>query len=412
LAGKDASLLALARMVAERFDEDRCLQIASSLTFTTLLAIVPVVTIVLTVASAFPVYSSLIENVRHFVVANLVPSSVNAITDYAERFSKNAAGLTAVGIFFLGITALMLMSTIEGAFNDIWRITWQRRLLRRIVIYATALTLGPLLIGASLSLTSYLITLSLDLVSPTTSGHGALLRIVPLVLTTAALSLLYFVVPNREVAGRDALVGGIVAGALFEVMKHGFGFYVTHFPTDKLVYGAFAMVPIFLLWIYLSWLIVLGGAVLAAELPEWRENAFGARHVPGSDFFHALRALESLWRARGNGDAVSTSSLHAAVKLRVDRLEWMLAALAQAGYVERTGVTGWRLTRHVDAFTVRDVYHLFVFDLGMPEADQGARSGIEAKIHALADTGAAGMEVPLAQFFSEAAAAEARDAGG
>src|ERR1035437_3125995 len=102
-------------MVAERFDEDRCLQIASSLTFTTLLAIVPVVTVVLTMATAFPVFSSLIENVRQFVVANLVPSSVNAVAAYAERFSRNAAGLTAVGIFFLGITALMLMSTIEGA---------------------------------------------------------------------------------------------------------------------------------------------------------------------------------------------------------------------------------------------------------------------------------------------------------
>ena len=407
MARKDASLLVLLRMAGERFDEDRCLQIASSLTFTTLLAIVPVVTVVLTVASAFPVYSSLIGNVQDFVVANLVPSSVNAITGYAEGFTKNAAGLTAVGIFFLGITALIMISTIEGAFNDIWRVTWQRRPLRRIVIYATALTVGPLMIGASLSLTSYLITLSLNIVSPAAGGPGALLSVVPPLLTTAALTLLYFVVPNREVAGRDALVGGIVAGALFEVMKHGFGFYVTHFPTDKLVYGAFAVVPIFLLWIYLSWVIVLGGAVLVAELPEWRESTVSARHVPGSDFFHALRALEVLWRARRSGDAVSTSQLHAAVRLRVDRLEWMLAALAQAGYVGRTGVTGWLLTRAAYAYTVGDVYRLFVFDFGTPAAAQQAAAGFEAKIRALADSGGAGMNVPLAQFFAEAAAADA-----
>ena len=394
LAGRDTSLLMLFRMVGERFDEDRCLQIASSLTFTTLLAIVPVVTILLTVATAFPVYSTLVEGLHQFVLANLVPSSVNAVAAYAARFSRNAAGLTAAGIFFLGVTALMLMSTIEGAFNDIWRVTWQRRPLRRIIIYAAALLAGPVLIGASLSLTSYLITLSLDLVRPVTGGTGALLRAVPWLLTTAALSLLYLVVPNREVATRDALVGGLVAGTLFELMKHGFGFYVTHFPTDKLVYGAFAMVPIFLLWIYLSWLVVLGGAVLAAELPEWREQAVGARYAPGSDFVQALRALELLWRA--GGGAVSTARLHAVVKLRIDRLEWMLAALAQAGYVERTGVTGWRLGAGAGTASVRDVYRLFVFDA------TAITGGVEARIGALIEAGGAGLEVPLAEFFAAA----------
>ena len=406
MAVKDASLMVLLRMVCERFDEDRCLQVASSLTFTTLLAIVPVVTIALTVVSAFPVFSSLIENVRHFVVANLVPSSVNAVTGYTARFSTNAAGLTAVGILFLGVTALMLMSTIEGAFNDIWRVTWQRRLLRRVSMYLMVLTVGPLMIGASLSLTSYLITLSLNLVSQGPGGHGLLFKMVPLTLTTAALSLLYLVVPNREVAGRDALVGGIFAGALFETMKQGFGFYVTHFPTDKLVYGAFALVPIFLLWVYLLWLIVLGGAVLVAALPEWRENAVGARHAPGNDFFHALRALDLLWRARRSGEVVSTTRLHAAVRLRMDRLEWMLAALAQAGCVVRSGVTGWVLARDAGAFSVRDIYRLFVFDLDLHETDREA-GGLEARIRLLADRSGAGMDIPLAQFFSEAAAEDA-----
>ena len=149
MAAKHATPLSLLRVVCERFDEDRCVQIASSLTFTTLLAIVPVVTIALTVVSAFPVFSALLGQVQHFVVVNLVPSSVNAITGYAERFSRNAAGLTAVGILFLGVTALMLMFTIEGAFNDIWRVTFQRRILRRVVIYAMMLVAGPVLIGAS-----------------------------------------------------------------------------------------------------------------------------------------------------------------------------------------------------------------------------------------------------------------------
>ncbi len=392
------SLIALLRLVCERFGQDRCMQIASSLTFTTLLAIVPVVAIVLTVVSAFPVFTSLIAQVQQFVVANLVPSSVNAVTVYAERFSRNAAGLTAAGIVFLGITAVMLAYTIECAFNDIWRVTWQRRLVRRIAIYWLALLAGPVLIGASLSLTSYLVSLSLDIVGKTAGATPVLLKAVPLLLTAAALSLLYFAVPNREVSVRDALTGGALAGAGFEAMKHAFGFYVTHFPTDQLVYGAFATVPVFLLWIYLSWLIVLGGAVLVAALPEWRENAAGARHAAGGDFMHALRALELLCRAQLGGEAVTISRLHAAVKLRIDRLEWLLAVLERAGVVARSGRAGWRLCRDAGNVTMLDVYRLFVFDADARDA--GAPAGLEARVRALAAQGSGGMEVPLSQFFA------------
>ena len=179
------SVWALLRIVCVRFDEDRCMQIASSLTFTTLLAIVPIVTIVVTVVSAFPVFAKFVANVQHFVVANLVPSSVDAITLYAGRFARNAASLTAAGIFFLGITGLLLVFTIEEAFNDIWRVTWQRRLLRRILISWGALLLGPLMIGGSLSLTSYLISLSMNLVQYTVGVHIMVLKAVPPLLTAA-----------------------------------------------------------------------------------------------------------------------------------------------------------------------------------------------------------------------------------
>ena len=395
---KKPSLPALIRLVCERFEEDRCTQIASSLTFTTLLAIVPVVAIILTVVAAFPVFSSLVAQVQHFIVANLVPSSVNTVTVYAERFSRNAASLTAVGIAFLGVTALMLAYTIECAFNDIWRVTWQRRLLRRIFMYWAALTIGPMLIGASLWLTSYLIALS---VFKSVGAHGVLLKALPLLLTAAALSLLYFAVPNRMVAVRDAITGGVVAGLCFEGMKHGFGFYVTHFPTDQLVYGAFAMVPIFLFWIYLSWLIVLGGAVLVAALPEWRESAIGGLHAAGSDFFHALRALELLFRAWLHREVVQTSKLHAVVKLRIDRLEWMLAVLERAGMVARIGVAGWSLNRDAGKMTVLDIYRLFVFDFDAPPAGKPLPTGFEARIRDLAARSGPDLAVSLADFFGD-----------
>lgn len=393
------SVWALLRIVCVRFDEDRCMQIASSLTFTTLLAIVPIVTIVVTVVSAFPVFAKFVSNVQHFVVANLVPSSVDAITLYAGRFARNAASLTAAGIFFLGITGLLLVFTIEEAFNDIWRVTWQRRLLRRILISWGALLLGPLMIGGSLSLTSYLISLSMNLVQYTAGVHILVLKAVPPLLTAAALSLLYYAVPNREVTLCDALIGGAAAGLLFEAMKLGFGFYVTHFPTDKMVYGAFAVVPIFLLWIYLLWLIVLGGAVLVAELPEWREHAAGTRRAPGSDFFHALRALEMLWRAKRDGRTLSTAMLHAGSRLRIDRLEWVLAALARAGYVERSEAAGWVLSPRAESTSLRDIYRLFVFDLETSAAGRQTMAGFEARVSELAERGGAAMDAALGEFF-------------
>ncbi|MBI3054049.1 MAG: YihY family inner membrane protein [Betaproteobacteria bacterium] len=256
------------------------MQVASSLTFTTLLALVPIITVALTVVSAFPVFGSLIDQLHNFVVQNLLPRSADAITTYTQQFSKNAAHLTAAGVVILGVTALMLLFTIEGAFNVIWRVSRPRPLLRRILVYSTVLTIGPLLIGASLSVTSYLITLSLGLVEEVPGARSALLRFVPLMLTSVAFALLYFTLPKCAVLKRDAATGGIAAGAGFEVMKHGFGFYVTHFPTYTVVYGAFAAVPIFLLWIYLSWLIIIGGAVLVAALPEWRERAGQTRPAP------------------------------------------------------------------------------------------------------------------------------------
>jgi len=276
---KDAPLTYLLRILGRRFVEDRCMQVASSLTFTTLLALVPIITVALTVVSVFPVFGSLIKHLHNFVVHNLLPQSVDAITTYTRQFSENAANLTVVGVVFLGVTALLLMFTIEGEFNDIWRVSRPRPILRRVLVYSTVLTIGPLCIGASLSLTSYLITLSLGLVEEVPGMRAALLRFVPLVLTSVAFALLYFTLPKCPVLKRDAATGGIAAGAGFEVMKHGFGFYVTHFPTYKVVYGAFAAVPIFLLWIYLSWLIIIGGAVLVAALPEWRGRAGQSQDV-------------------------------------------------------------------------------------------------------------------------------------
>lgn len=354
-------LIELVKIVARRFYEDRCLQIASSLTFTTLLSIVPLVTVALTLISAFPVFSHMSEALQRFVLGHMLPESAGAIATYTEQFTANAAKLTAAGIVFLVVTSILLLMTIERAFNQIWRVLRPRSVFQRVLIYWTLLTVGPLLVGASLSLTSWLVSLSLGLVSDIPGAGVALLKTVPVILTSVALSLLYFTLPNRRLIFLDALFGGLLAGLAFEAMKQGFAFFITQVPTYKLVYGAFASVPIFLLWIYLSWLVVLSGALVVAALPEWREQTGKALPLPGSDFFDALQILKILWRAHRTGDVVSLSQLHGAARLGVERIEAILDTMIGAAWVHRAIPAGWVLKRDPGSIKVEDVYRMFVF---------------------------------------------------
>jgi membrane protein len=398
---KSAPLTDLVRIFNQRFVEDRCVQIASSLTFTTLLALVPIITVALTVVSAFPVFESWIGHLQRFLVHNIVPESVSSITTYAAQFSENTAQLTAVGIAFVAVTALMLMITIDGAFNAIWRVSRSRSLLQRILVYWTVLTIGPLFVGASLSLTSYLVRLSLGLIDNPPGVAPLLLRFVSLLLTAAALGLLYWTVPNRPVLKRDALLGGVSAGICLEAMKQVFSFYIAHFPTYKLVYGAFAAVPFFLLWIYLSWLIVIGGAVLAALLPEWRERAGQSQPVPGSDFFDALQVLKILWHAYKTGEVVSLSDLHPVVKVRVDHLERILETLSGAGWVARSGPNGWVLCHDAATITLEDIYRRFVFHTDAHVSARHASAELESLVYEISTRIGSNLQMSLAQLFGK-----------
>ena len=398
---KSAPLTDLVRLLGQRFVEDRCAQTASSLTFTTLLALAPIITVALTIVSAFPVFESWIGHLRRFLLNNIVPESASAITTYAAQFSENTTQLTTVGIAFVAVTALMLMITIDGAFNAIWRVSRPRPLVQRILVYWTVLTIGPLFVGASLSLTSYLIRLSLGLIDNPPGVGLLLLRFVSLLLTSVALALLYWTVPNRPVLKRDALLGGVSSGICLEAMKQGFSFYIAHFPTYKMVYGAFAAVPVFLLWIYLSWLIVIGGAVLAALLPDWRERAGQSRPVPGSDFFDALQVLKILWRAHKTGEIVALSNLHPAVKVRVDHLEKILARLEGAGWVARSGPNGWVLCHDAASIKVEDIYRLFVFHTDAHVPARHASAELDALVYEISTRIGGNLQMTLESLVSQ-----------
>ncbi|MBS4097355.1 MAG: YihY family inner membrane protein [Sulfuricella sp.] len=362
-----ADLIQLARLIQQRFLADRCAQVAASLTLTTLLALVPIFTIAVTVFSAFPVFGEMMAQVKIFLLTNMVPNSAGKIIAvYMTQFSEKAARLTAIGIALLTVTALMLMLTINQAFNVIWRVRRPRPLLQRFLIYWAVLTLGPLLVGASLSLTSYLVSLSLGWV-----GESPVLRMVPLnltpvLLTIAALTLLYLAVPNRTVKAVHALAAGAVAGVAFELMKKLFALYLTTFPTYTLVYGAFAILPIFLVWVYLSWLTILFGAVMAAALPYWHRSIRGHENTPAFQFAQALIALRVLYQAWLGGAALPLAEIQAHLQVGLDESEDILMRLEKAHWVSRTASHAWLLSCDPDALSVAEIFREFVFRADVP----------------------------------------------
>lgn len=402
---KTPPLIDFARMAWRRFDEERCLQIASSLTFTALLAIVPIITVALTMISAFPVFRDLMLHIQRFLLTNMLPESAEAIAAYTETFAENAGRLTAVGILFLFVTAMIVLQTIDRAFNQIWRVPRPRTTVQRVSIYWAILTVGPVLIGASLSLTSWLVSQSLGLVKDVPLAGEALLKVVPIGLTGIAFSLLYFAMPNRRVLVRDALSGGFLAALAFEGMKLGFALYIAHFPTHTVIYGAFASVPIFLLWIYFSWLVVLFGAVAAAVMPEWRERASQVEPVPGAQFLDALQILRVLWEAHHGGEIVTVSRLHVVVKLPVDRIEAILETMSRARWVGKVA-RGWTLTKDVTEISVAEIYHQLVFRPGAKLPTR--QSGQELDRLALELTGSIedSLKLSLQDLFSRAAAGD------
>jgi len=370
-------------LVYRRFKEERCFQLCGSLTFTTLLALVPLVTIMLTVVTAFPVFDDIVQTLRSFVTANMVPeASSSLITVYVQQFSDNAARLTALGIVLLAVTSIMLMLTIDRAFNTIWRVKRPRPLIQRVLIYWSVLTIGPLLVGGSLSLTSWLVTQSMGLGKQAPELTIAVLRLVPLMLTSVAFGFLYRTVPNRQVTVLDAAVGGIIAAFAFEAMKIGFGHFVARIATYKLVYGTFASLPIFLMWIYLSWVVVVFASVITAVLPYWRTGGVLLKQPPGAQFVEAVEILKMLHRAYADGRVLNLQQLRIAVKLSWEDAEAILDKLVAAGWVAKLQGNGWVLAREASAIRVGDVFQMFVF--GREAADVSEDSALRRLVSSIA----------------------------
>ena len=348
------------RFVVRRLVDDRCLTVAGSLTYTSLLALVPVFTVVLTLTSGVPATQQFIAQLKDFIFKSLVPDGAGRVVSvYLEQFANNAAQLTVIGLVMIAGTALALMFTIDSAFNDIWRTRNRRSWWKRLAAYFLLLTIGPLLIGASLSMTSYMLHLAREFDSALPMIDDIVLRLVPFLLTTGAFIMAYRVIPNRYVPARHALAGGVFAALLFELTKHMFVTFVVGMPTYSLVYGAFASLPIFLAWLFCCWIVVLIGAEVTATFSYFRhpEAQFDdplSRHRAALAIIDALGVenagadksrIASDEANSGIGQQMDFSSLRYRAAMPIDQTEDILDCLLKAGLLSRQNSSGDSLYR-------------------------------------------------------------------
>ena len=390
------------RFIAARFRQDRCGNMASSLTFTTLLSLVPLFTIMVISFSAFPQFSAYSEHAKSIVLDNMLPETGGRIiTQYMQQFAENAARMTAVGIVFLAFTAMLMIYTIDNAFNTIWRVSRQRTVVQRVLVYWAVLTLAPLLIGGSLSMSSWLIGVSVSNLSQFTTLLLGLLKVVPLILATLAFAFLFRVVPNRLVPMQHAFIGGIFSALTFEAMNRAFAMYIAYFPTYKLVYGAFSSIPIFLLWVYLSWLTVLLGAVLTASLSHWRSKSGSQPLSPEVKLYYAMCILRLMSSSLCSGVTQTLTSMSRELRLGYDSMEDLLERMSKINLVQKVVGHSWVMTRAPEHVQAVELYRLFVFDPSKPPVGNSCE-GINAWLAKLSEHTARTADVNLRTLFNEA----------
>lgn len=257
---------------ATRLSHVDAFDMASSLAFTTVLAVVPLLAVGLALFTAFPQFHAFSDALQTYLVNSLMPPVISEnVMSYLNDFAQQASKLTAIGGSFLVITVLLLIFSVDTALNKIWRVTKPRSLSQRFLIYWALLTLGPIMTGASLWATALVVRESFGVITEKPFLMDLALQISPFAVSTAGFACLFAIVPNTKVLSRDAIIGGILVSVLLEIMKFGFAFYVSQISTYTAIYGAFAALPVFLIWVYLSWLSVLFGAIVAANLPYLRE---------------------------------------------------------------------------------------------------------------------------------------------
>ena len=388
----------------ERIVEDDCLRSAAALTYLTLFALVPLMTVAYAALSAVPAFDTAGTQVQQFVFSHFVPSTGYEIQNYLQQFSTQARHLTGIGIIFLVLTAYGMLSNIESTLNAIWRAPNRRRGLRSFLLYWAILSLGPLCIGLAIGISTYLLSLRVLFDGVDVFGlKGVLLSAAPMLLTSAAVILIYIAVPNCRVRLRDAVIGGVCAALCFELAKLFFTFALAS--SYERVYGTFATLPLFLLWIYLSWIIVLAGAELVFALSGYADRH--SRHLP--DLLIALVLLERLWQCHRRGTSLDQRQLLRErwllqrYPLPIDRWARLRERLAQAGLLKFGDDDDVLLGRDLQQFTLWQLVE--ILGVAPPAADR-IETTVPWLLHFCKliahwrDTDAQLLDLPLATLFA------------
>ncbi len=340
----------------------QCPQLAASLAFTSLLALVPLLVVGFATLSLFPAFEAWQDTLQDFIFKSFVPGMGDLIQQHLLAFAAKARALQGLGAAALVVTVLSLMANIETAFNDLWEVRHRRPLGKRLLLYWVLLTLSPLLVGAGLVATSFVVSLPWlrragEIPQLTSVG----LQVLPLLATWVAFALAYKAIPYRRIRLLHAVLGGLVGALLFEIAKHLFAFWLSNFPTQQAIYGAFATVPVFLLWVYLCWFIVLGGAVFTRCL-ETLPVAGGKAPTSAwqaSSCYLAWRLLVCLHDAQRRGDALTEAMLLAREPaFDASSLATSLRVLSDARWIARDEDFAWLLCRDLDDLRLVDLLRL------------------------------------------------------
>lgn len=366
--------------------------IAASLTFTTLLALVPFFTITVIVVNAFPMFADMATRFNQFLTHIIVPAAgADSVSDYLYAFRDKASGLTAVGISFMIITSLMLIQTIEQAFNQIWQARDQRPLWIRILIYWALLTLGPVALGTSLSVIG-LLSNPANMASQIPFYSTLFGIITNLALLTLLLFLLYKLVPFCFVQWQHALLGAVVTAVALDLLRRGFAIFVIYFGNYQKVYGAFAAIPIFLIWLNLLWLLLLTGAVFTSSLRYWRQERFRYLHQY-QPFENVLNLLYQLVQAQQYGEAVKSDQLQQQLSISDKHLDQILTLLQQQHYIAYSS-NGWLLQTDPNKIILADLYKLFIYQ-------PNSNSAVSSSIHSLLQPCLQQLDISLYQWVKQ-----------
>lgn len=360
-----------ARYVMQRATRDSCPSIAAALSYNSLLAVVPLLAIGLAMFAAFPAFSNIRQDLLSTIFNNLAPSIGATVQEYLQTFIRNAGKTTGAGVVALGVTAILLINTIQTAFDRIWGSHATRITFQRLLIYWALLTLGPVLFGASFSISGYVFARAQSVGGYNlSSGLRVVSDVMPFLLEAAGFACFYRLIPSRYVRLRDAVTGALVAALLFELLKRGFGLYLHYFPTYQAVYGALATVPVLLLWTYLAWVIVLYGAEIAAALPEWRAG----RRIVGGDIHRSdsfTLVMDVLWELRGaaaHGQGLKFYRLQQDLHADPGRLFAGLDHLRRIKVISRSDDDCWHLSRDLRQLSLFDLCRQLGLVLGDPGA--------------------------------------------